>query len=162
MRSGATTRLLRTRGDVSDTHVAANAAEYHALLAKDAIVAEYEARVEDLERGQGRQIRRRHSGKLARACSRRWPTSSRRALVMGDFEETFLPLPKEVLVMVMRKHQRYFPVEKRGRFVEAALHHLLPTGRATSASSSTATKLCFKRVTRMPSFSMNQFEENIG
>ena len=29
---------------------------------------------------------------------------------MGDFEETFLALPKEVLVMVMR-HQRYFPVE---------------------------------------------------
>ncbi|KAF5842959.1 glycyl-tRNA synthetase alpha subunit-domain-containing protein [Dunaliella salina] len=31
-------------------------------------------------------------------------------LVVGSFEPKFLNLPKEVLVMVMRKHQRYFPV----------------------------------------------------
>lgn len=29
---------------------------------------------------------------------------------MGSFDEDFLELPPEVLVMVMRKHQRYFPV----------------------------------------------------
>ncbi|MCA9883391.1 MAG: glycine--tRNA ligase subunit beta [Anaerolineae bacterium] len=29
----------------------------------------------------------------------------------GTFEEKYLALPREVLVMVMRKHQRYFPVE---------------------------------------------------
>jgi hypothetical protein len=28
----------------------------------------------------------------------------------GTFAESFLALPQEVLVMVMRKHQRYFPV----------------------------------------------------
>eukprot|EP00740_Mantoniella_antarctica_P015918 CAMPEP_0181369404 /NCGR_PEP_ID=MMETSP1106-20121128/12754_1 /TAXON_ID=81844 /ORGANISM="Mantoniella antarctica, Strain SL-175" /LENGTH=1063 /DNA_ID=CAMNT_0023485887 /DNA_START=49 /DNA_END=3236 /DNA_ORIENTATION=- len=31
--------------------------------------------------------------------------------ILGDFDPAFLALPKEVLVMVMRKHQRYFPVE---------------------------------------------------
>mmetsp|Transcript_3453 Transcript_3453/g.7887 ORF Transcript_3453/g.7887 Transcript_3453/m.7887 type:complete len:1097 (-) Transcript_3453:1061-4351(-) len=31
-------------------------------------------------------------------------------LVVGSFEPKFLNLPKEVLVMVMRKHQRYFPI----------------------------------------------------
>ena len=31
--------------------------------------------------------------------------------VLGTFDESFLSLPKEVLVMVMRKHQRYFPME---------------------------------------------------
>jgi hypothetical protein len=31
--------------------------------------------------------------------------------VMGTFDADFLSLPREVLVMVMRKHQRYFPVE---------------------------------------------------
>ena len=31
--------------------------------------------------------------------------------ILGSFQEKFLRLPKEVLVTVMRKHQRYFPVE---------------------------------------------------
>jgi glycyl-tRNA synthetase len=30
--------------------------------------------------------------------------------LLGEFEKRFLSLPKEVLVAVMRKHQRYFPV----------------------------------------------------
>jgi glycyl-tRNA synthetase len=38
----------------------------------------------------------------------------------GSFEEEYLQLPREVLVAVMRKHQRYFPVENR------ASHSLLP------------------------------------
>ncbi len=37
---------------------------------------------------------------------------------MGQFEEDFLKLPDEVLVAVMRKHQRYFPVySQRGRLL---------------------------------------------
>ncbi|PNW77355.1 hypothetical protein CHLRE_10g433000v5 [Chlamydomonas reinhardtii] len=32
------------------------------------------------------------------------------SVVMGSFSPDFLALPSEVLVMVMRKHQRYFPV----------------------------------------------------
>lgn len=36
----------------------------------------------------------------------------------GEFEKTFLDLPSEVLVAVMRKHQRYFPVyDQRGRLL---------------------------------------------
>ncbi|MEW5302291.1 MAG: hypothetical protein WDW36_005092 [Sanguina aurantia] len=31
-------------------------------------------------------------------------------LVVGAFEPSFLALPQEILVMVMRKHQRYFPI----------------------------------------------------
>ncbi|KAK3270915.1 hypothetical protein CYMTET_20708 [Cymbomonas tetramitiformis] len=31
--------------------------------------------------------------------------------VLGSFDPDFLSLPREVLVMVMKKHQRYFPVE---------------------------------------------------
>jgi glycyl-tRNA synthetase len=34
--------------------------------------------------------------------------------LLGSFEPAFLALPREVLVAVMRKHQRYFPVEKDG------------------------------------------------
>ncbi|GAX84334.1 hypothetical protein CEUSTIGMA_g11756.t1 [Chlamydomonas eustigma] len=32
------------------------------------------------------------------------------SIMEGSFNESFLELPEEVLVMVMRKHQRYFPV----------------------------------------------------
>ena len=38
-----------------------------------------------------------------------WPTP-----IMGSFDEIFLQLPKEVLVMVMRHHQKNFSVEKIG------------------------------------------------
>ena len=34
--------------------------------------------------------------------------------LLGRFEPKFLDLPKEVLVTVMRKQQRYFPVEEEG------------------------------------------------
>ncbi len=33
---------------------------------------------------------------------------------LGGFEPEYLVLPKEVLISVMKKHQRYFPVEKDG------------------------------------------------
>ena len=41
-----------------------------------------------------------------------WPTP-----LLGQFEEEFLLLPQEVLVAVMRKHQRYFPVSSEGRLL---------------------------------------------
>ncbi len=37
--------------------------------------------------------------------------------LLGNFDPTFLELPREVLVAVMRKHQRYFPVEKAGKLL---------------------------------------------
>jgi glycyl-tRNA synthetase len=37
--------------------------------------------------------------------------------VMGGFNEEFLSLPRDVLVTVMKKHQRYFPVEKNGKLM---------------------------------------------
>ncbi|EIE22621.1 hypothetical protein COCSUDRAFT_53607 [Coccomyxa subellipsoidea C-169] len=44
-------------------------------------------------------------------------------VVRGDFSPDFLQLPREVLVMVMRKHQRYFPVYKASG--EALLPHFI-------------------------------------
>jgi glycyl-tRNA synthetase len=37
--------------------------------------------------------------------------------VMGEFNYEFLQLPREVLISVMKKHQRYFPVEKDGKLL---------------------------------------------
>ncbi len=31
--------------------------------------------------------------------------------VMGGFNQEFLSLPRDVLISVMKKHQRYFPVQ---------------------------------------------------
>ncbi|NQS90832.1 MAG: glycine--tRNA ligase subunit beta [Chloroflexi bacterium] len=37
--------------------------------------------------------------------------------LLGEFDSAFLDLPREVLVSVMKKHQRYFPVEKDGKLL---------------------------------------------
>lgn len=37
--------------------------------------------------------------------------------VMGGFNEEFLALPRDVLISVMKKHQRYFPIEKDGKLL---------------------------------------------
>lgn len=41
-----------------------------------------------------------------------WP-----AALLGYFEEEFLQLPQEVLIAVMKKHQRYFPVMKGSKLL---------------------------------------------
>jgi len=43
------------------------------------------------------------------------------AVIEGDFDPSFLELPDEILITVMRDHQKYFAVEKRG---ELAPHFL--------------------------------------
>ena len=37
--------------------------------------------------------------------------------LLGEFDKAYLELPREVLVSVMKKHQRYFPVEKMGKLL---------------------------------------------
>ena len=37
--------------------------------------------------------------------------------VMGGFNDEFLALPRDVLISVMKKHQRYFPVQKEGKLL---------------------------------------------
>ncbi|MDA1329860.1 MAG: glycine--tRNA ligase subunit beta [Chloroflexi bacterium] len=39
--------------------------------------------------------------------------------MLGEFEAEFLELPREVLVAVMKRHQRYFPIEKDGKLLNA-------------------------------------------
>jgi glycyl-tRNA synthetase len=39
------------------------------------------------------------------------------AALLGEFEASFLDLPREVLIAVMKKHQRYFPIEKNGKLL---------------------------------------------
>ena len=43
------------------------------------------------------------------------------SVIEGDFDPAFLELPDEILITVMRGHQKYFAVEKRGGELGAAL-----------------------------------------
>ncbi len=53
--------------------------------------------------------------------------------VMGGFNEEFLTLPRDVLISVMKKHQRYFPVESSRLMVEGGV--LQPQGVAKGQPS---------------------------
>ena len=37
--------------------------------------------------------------------------------VLGNFNSEYLQLPRDVLISTMKKHQRYFPIEKNGRLL---------------------------------------------
>ncbi|KAA0257922.1 MAG: glycine--tRNA ligase subunit beta, partial [Chloroflexi bacterium] len=39
--------------------------------------------------------------------------------VMGEFNSEFLSLPRDVLISVMKKHQRYFPIQRVGATLQA-------------------------------------------
>jgi len=47
--------------------------------------------------------------------------------VMGGFDPEFLQLPRDVLISVMKKHQRYFPVESQKSKVESPTFDLRPS-----------------------------------
>jgi len=47
--------------------------------------------------------------------------------VMGGFNSEFLALPRDVLISVMKKHQRYFPVESQKSKVESQTFDLRPS-----------------------------------
>jgi len=48
------------------------------------------------------------------------------AVIEGDFDPSFLELPDEILITVMRDHQKYFAVEKRGPSKLGASGELAP------------------------------------
>ncbi len=53
--------------------------------------------------------------------------------VMGGFNEEFLALPRDVLISVMKKHQRYFPVQRVGATLQS--RSVASSGKDASQSS---------------------------
>lgn len=49
-------------------------------------------------------------------------------VLKGDFEEEFLALPKEVLISVMKYHQKYFPVFSKSKKGELLAHFIFVCG----------------------------------
>ena len=89
--------------------------EYEQTLLKAHVVADVEARrlvvrkaLDKATRAAGAGLRWREDEALVDTVTHltEWPT-----VVLGSFEPEYLELPEEVLVTVMRDHQKYFAVE---------------------------------------------------
>ncbi|GAA2449469.1 glycine--tRNA ligase [Streptomyces macrosporus] len=111
--AGRTTRVHRNaeRPVVEVPH----ASGYLDFLAEHGILADADRRRELVLEGAARLAEEvggtvdtaRHEGVVAEITNLvEWPTP-----ILGSFDEKYLELPAEVLVTVMRKHQRYLPVQ---------------------------------------------------
>lgn len=94
-------------------HTVRDAATYRQVLADHKVVLALDERMTIIRQGVdrlaadagGRAIL--DEGLLSEnACLVEWP-----APLLGQFDEKFLEIPKEVLVTSMKNHQKYFPVE---------------------------------------------------
>jgi glycyl-tRNA synthetase beta chain len=94
--------------------------EYEQVLLKAHVMADVEARQQTIRKaldkatraaGGDSSLRWREDEALVDTVTHltEWPT-----VVLGSFEPEYLALPEEVLVTVMRDHQKYFAVEEQG------------------------------------------------
>jgi glycyl-tRNA synthetase beta chain len=92
--------------------------EYEESLKKARVLVDVEARrqmirkaLDKVTRATGEGLRWREDEHLVDTVTHltEWPT-----VIVGGFEAEYLSLPEEVLVTVMRDHQKYFAVEKQG------------------------------------------------
>ncbi|HLE29174.1 MAG TPA: glycine--tRNA ligase subunit beta [Anaerolineales bacterium] len=115
-RSGKTSRGLRPFG--SPEVVIPGADDYAKVMEKAHVMIDpAERRAAIREQAQALAVpvhgRLADEGVLAEVTHLvEWPTALR-----GAFEEAHLALPRDVLIAVMKKHQRYFPVEKNGKLL---------------------------------------------
>jgi glycyl-tRNA synthetase len=115
--AGDRTRLMRF--SKMETEQIRSAGDYPAILANAGIVLDPEVRrqairgrIEELAAGAGGEVPEMDDLLAEVANLVEQPTA-----LLGGFDPAFLELPREVLVAVMRKHQRYFPVEKDGKLL---------------------------------------------
>lgn len=111
---GDSTRLLRNSN--SPVVTVDHADEYHHTLLRENIVVDTKDRKEKIwqdvtaaAKSLGGVVPDGCRGSLLNEVSNLVESPT---VVVGEYEKKFLDLPKDILVMVMRKHQRYFPVYK--------------------------------------------------
>lgn len=114
--SSSTTQLLRNAADGATSATIPSASEYNHVLSNAGITVDVQKRKDDIwtavtaaAHAVGGVVPDSCRGDLLDEVSNLVESPT---VVLGEFDSTFLQLPKEVLVMVMRKHQRYFPVYK--------------------------------------------------
>ncbi len=115
--SGRTSRGLRSLGSPALTVPAAQ--RYFAVMKEhDVIVNQAERRemvrrqVEVLAQSVGGEAEHNPTLLSEVADLVEYPTA-----ILGNFDPSYLVLPKDVLIAVMEKHQRYFPVVRHGQLL---------------------------------------------
>eukprot|EP00892_Ulva_mutabilis_P006376 jgi/Ulvmu1/410/UM001_0417.1 len=110
LRSGSTTRLLRT--SAQPTASVAATKEYASLLAAEGIILGVGTRRNKIweEVTQAAEAEGGHVPENPDLLDEVTNLVEAPTVIRGTFSEEFLRLPPDVLVMTMRKHQRYFPV----------------------------------------------------
>ena len=112
--SGSTTRGLRPNG--SPTAEIHSADQYFDEISRLGIVVSADERIQSV-RAQVEEAAGKVGGEAMVAESLLTEVANLVELptaVLGNFNADFLRLPREVLISVMQKHQRYFPIEKDG------------------------------------------------
>ncbi|MFN7901528.1 MAG: glycine--tRNA ligase subunit beta [Holosporales bacterium] len=110
------TATVGARQHGSPSRTAASPAEYWSFLNEQGIIADSDKRREVIQK-QGNALASSHNltaewheGVLAEVVG----LVETPAPILGTFDAAFLSLPPELLVSVMRTHQRYFPLYKDG------------------------------------------------
>ena len=111
--SGRTSRGLRPNG--SPAIALAGADDYLRRLRAARVEVDPQLRQAAILR-QVRRLARQAGGQLADEGVLAEVTNlvERPTALLGSFDEAYLALPREVLISVMKKHQRYFPVQRPG------------------------------------------------
>ncbi|RLT39947.1 MAG: glycine--tRNA ligase subunit beta [Chloroflexi bacterium] len=120
LQAGSTSRALRSDAAPGGEVIEIGAADsYSQSMRAHGIILEHEARARTIME-QAQQLAAKVDGTIAADAGLlaevanlvECPTA-----FLGSFEEAYLELPQEVLVSVMKKHQRYFPVWQAGRLL---------------------------------------------
>lgn len=112
VRAGRTTRLLRF--EEPEMHAVTSPKAYFEALEKSGIILEVEARKASIEE-QIKQLAKEVGGEVPsdpRLLIEVANLVEKPTALRGSFDETYLDLPRQVLVSVMKKHQRCFPVQR--------------------------------------------------
>ncbi len=116
VQSGPACRGLRPLG--SPEIAIAGADDYLGVMAKAKIEVDPEKRRAAILK-QARKLARQAGGRLADegVLAEVANLVERPTAFLGSFDEAHLALPRDVLIAVMKKHQRYFPIEKDGKLL---------------------------------------------
>jgi len=125
VQSGSTSRGLRPLGSPELT--IKKASDYWSLMAAHAIIVDTDERRARIEQ-QINQLAAEVGGRIPEDPALLEEVTNlveQPTAVRGTFEEKYLSLPRDVLIAVMKKHQRYFPIV-RDEGALPAPHVLLP------------------------------------
>lgn len=116
LQSGTVTRGLRPLGSPEMT--IPNAEAYLGVMKKARIEIDSDKRRAIILK-QARKLAKEAGGRIADEGVLNEVTNlvERPTALLGSIEEASLELPREVLIAVMKKHQRYFPLEKDGQLL---------------------------------------------